>query len=234
MIGARIKERRKAAHMTQKELGDAVGFVKTTVCSWEKDKFKPDVDTIERIAEVLHTSARYLLGYSDDPNLPLLDWRQVEDGKYQGIDVDTWFKNRSRLPENLEMLPSTHSIPLLGSIACGDPITAEENVEGYVDAPVEKKCHFALRCKGDSMINARIMDGDIVFIRQQDTVNDGEIAAVLIDDEATLKRVHFLPQGMLMLQAENPKYQPIIIGGADETRNVRILGKAVAFQSDIR
>ncbi len=225
MIGVRIRERRKAAHMTQAELGDAVGFVKTTVCSWEKDKFKPDVDTIERIAHALGTTARYLLGYTDDPRPPLT-WKIDSEDFGLGVALNAY--------ENLIPLPEMQKIPLIGTIACGDPITAEENVEGYVDAPVAKKCHFALRCKGDSMINARIMDGDIVFIRQQDTVNDGEIAAVLIDDEATLKRVHFLPQGMLMLQAENPKYQPIVIGGADETRNVRILGKAIAFQSDIQ
>lgn len=129
---------------------------------------------------------------------------------------------------------TTQRIPLLGTIHAGEPTFADEDFESYVEVGANIRCDFALRVVGDSMINARIMDGDIVFIRQQDTVNDGEIAAVLIDDEATLKRVHFLPQGMVMLQAENPKYQPIVIGGADETRNVRILGKAFAFQSDVR
>ena len=83
------------------------------------------------------------------------------------------------------------------------------------------------------MTGARIHNGDIVFIRRQDTVLNGEIAAVLLDDDATLKRVRFIPGGITMLLAENPKYEPIIVGGDSETRSVRILGKAVAFQANV-
>ena len=91
---------------------------------------------------------------------------------------------------------------------------------------------FALRCKGDSMIGARILDGDIVYIRQQPDVDDGEIAAVLIDNEATLKRVYKMP-GRLQLRAENPAFLPINLEG-DELETVRILGKAVAFKSSVK
>ena len=133
------------------------------------------------------------------------------------------------------LLPvTTHRVPLLGTVHCGEPSFAEQEFESYVEAGAEIHADFALRAKGDSMTGARIQDGDIVFIRRQDTVNNGEIAAVLIDDEAALKRIRYLPGGMTMLQAENPAYEPIFIGGGGETRVVRILGKAIAFQGDVK
>lgn len=89
--------------------------------------------------------------------------------------------------------PRRNTIPLLGTIACGIPILADENIECYIDTPEPVKADFALRCKGDSMINSRIFDGDIVYIRQQETVENGEIAAVLIGTEATLKKVYVYP-----------------------------------------
>ena len=133
------------------------------------------------------------------------------------------------------LLPvTTRRVPLLGTVHCGEPSFAEQEFESYVEAGAEIHADFALRAKGDSMTGARIQDGDIVFIRRQDTVNNGEIAAVLIDDEAALKRIRYLPGGMTMLQAENPAYEPIFIGGEGETRVVRILGKSIAFQGDVK
>lgn len=133
------------------------------------------------------------------------------------------------------LLPvTTRRVPLLGTVHCGEPSFAEQEFESYVEAWAEIHADFALRAKGDCMTGARIQDGDIVFIRRQDTVNNGEIAAVLIDDEAALKRIRYLPGGMTMLQAENPAYEPIFIGGEGETRVVRILGKAIAFQGDVK
>lgn len=123
-------------------------------------------------------------------------------------------------------------VPLIGSIACGEPILSEEQFECYVEVGARIRCDFCLRAHGDSMINARIHDGDIVFIRQQDEVENGEIAAVLIDNEATLKRVFDYPD-KIVLQAENPRYAPLVYVG-EEKNNVRILGKAVVFQSDIK
>lgn len=126
------------------------------------------------------------------------------------------------------------SYPLLGDIACGKPIIAEQKYDTFAAAGFEDSVSFALRCKGDSMINARIYDGDIVFIREQDMVQNGEIAAVVIGDEATLKRVYFYPEEQKMiLVSENPAYPPLSYQGAalDE---IRILGKAVAFQSEVR
>lgn len=133
---------------------------------------------------------------------------------------------------NVMPMPLTHRVPLVGTIACGDPILAQENYDGEVTAPEDVHADFALKCKGDSMINARIFDGDIVYIRQQETVDDGEIAAVLINDEATLKRVHLFDDHVV-LEPENPQYRPLVYWGIDMNA-VRILGKAVAFTSVIR
>lgn len=125
-------------------------------------------------------------------------------------------------------LPSTKRIPLLGTIACGNPITAIETPSDYVDVPDFVSADFALVCKGDSMINARIHDGDIVYIRRQPQVENGEIAAVLVGDEATLKRVFYL-ESAIMLQAENPAFPPMMV-----TDDVMILGKATHFVSKVR
>lgn len=127
-----------------------------------------------------------------------------------------------------------YKIPLLGNIACGAPILAEEHIEEYIDIPKHVHADFALTCKGDSMINARIFDGDVVYIRQQEQVENGEIAAVLLDTEATLKRIYYYPEkNMLLLKAENPKYEDFIYVES-ELEQIRILGKAVAFTSCVR
>ena len=118
-------------------------------------------------------------------------------------------------------------VPILGTIACGAPILAQEHIEGYTTIPEDISADFALICKGDSMVGARIFDGDLVYIRQQETVENGQIAAVLIDGEATLKRVRFYDES-ISLEPENPKYKPIILWGEDMNQ-LRILGKAVAF-----
>lgn len=138
------------------------------------------------------------------------------------------------LPDNIIPMPVMNTVPLLGVIACGDPILAEENLDGAVSVPEHVTADFALRCKGDSMINARIHDGDIVYIRQQDSVDNGQIAAVLIGDEATLKRVNYnAASKTLILSPANDAYAPFVFVG-DELDRVRILGRAVAFTSAIR
>lgn len=129
---------------------------------------------------------------------------------------------------------STKKLPLLGEVACGTPKLTNESIECYVEAGTNIKADFCLKAKGDSMINARIHDGDIIFVRSQNTVENGEIAVVLIDSEATLKRYfYYAEQSKLVLQAENPNYEPFVYVGS-ELQNVKVLGKAVAFQSDIR
>lgn len=127
----------------------------------------------------------------------------------------------------------TKKLPILGSIACGEPIYAEEEHESYLSVDGDIDADFCLRATGDSMIGARINDGDIVFIRSQDTVDNGQIAAVIIGDEATLKRVYYYPnEGKLVLSPENPRYAPLVYVG-DELNSIKIIGRAVMLQSRI-
>ena len=150
-------------------------------------------------------------------------------------------KNKSMVQDDIDLykydniLPiTTQKIPFLGSVACGQPIYAEEYKESYIVLGTNIKADFCLRAQGDSMIDARIHDGDIVYVRKQEAVDNGEVAVVLIGDEATLKRVYYYPDKQkLLLQPANPKYEPFIYVG-DELDQIRILGKAVAFQSDVK
>ncbi len=150
-------------------------------------------------------------------------------------------KNKSMVQDDIDLykydniLPiTTQKIPFLGSVACGQPIYAEEDKESYIVLGTNIKADFCLRAQGDSMIDARIHDGDIVYVRKQEAVDNGEVAVVLIGDEATLKRVYYYPDKQkLLLQSANPKYEPFIYVG-DELDQIRILGKAVAFQSDVK
>lgn len=126
----------------------------------------------------------------------------------------------------------TKVVPLVGEIVAGKPKYADEEFQYFIEIDDVIRADFCLKVKGDSMINARIYEGDIVFIRKQSDVEDGEIAAVRIDDEATLKRVYKMP-GRVQLRAENPSYEPINITEEDH-KDVEILGKAIAFQSRVR
>lgn len=129
-------------------------------------------------------------------------------------------------------LPRTVKKPRLGKIACGEPILTEENFDGYDAVPIEINCDFTLVAQGDSMIGARIFDGDIVYIRHQNIVENGQIAVVMIDGEKTLKR--FYKKGdTVTLMPENPNYEPLVYVG-EELQDIRILGRAVGFTSYIR
>ncbi len=206
-VGDRIKLRRQELGFSQTEVADKIEVSKQTLYKYENNIVTNiPSNKIELLASLLNTTPSYLMGWNDEITIP-----------------DS---------ENIIPLPTTYTVPLLGEIACGKPILAEENIEGMVKVPEYIQADFALRCKGDSMIGARILDGDIVYIRQQPDVDDGEIAAVLIDNEATLKRVYKMP-GRLQLRAENPAFLPINLEG-DELETVRILGKAVAFTSSVK
>lgn len=206
-VGDRIKLRRQELGFSQTEVADKIEVSKQTLYKYENNIVTNiPSNKIELLANLLNTTPSYLMGWNDETTIP-----------------DS---------ENIIPLPTTYTVPLLGEIACGKPILAEENIEGMVKVPEYIQADFALRCKGDSMIGARILDGDIVYIRQQPDVDDGEIAAVLIDNEATLKRVYKMP-GRLQLRAENPAFLPINLEG-DELETVRILGKAVAFTSSVK
>lgn len=208
-LSTKIRDLRAKHNLTLEQVAQQVGVGRSTVRKWETGLIaNMRRDKIEKLARALHTSPGYLMGWeSDDAISP-------------------------SLPNNVIPMPEMRKIPLLGAIACGAPILAEEHIEDYVDIPKHIGADFALTCKGDSMINARIFDGDIVYIRHQDTVESGEIAAVLIDSEATLKRVK-LYDDHISLEPENPQYRPIVLWG-EEMNSARILGKAVAFTSTVR
>lgn len=202
--GERIKERRKALGLSAEYVAERLGVSPATIYRYEKgDIEKMPGNILEPISRILNTTPAFLMGWED-----------------------------SALPDNILPMPKTKTIPLLGVIACGEPILAAENIEGDVAMPEHVTADFALRCKGDSMIEARIYDGDIVYIRQQPSVDNGEIAAVLIGDEATLKRVYVYPE-KLVLSPANHNYEPFIYVG-EEIASIRILGKAVAFTSAVR
>lgn len=205
----RLKEMREARGLNMREAARLLKMPYTTYVNYEKGAREPNSETLIQLADFYDTTIDYMLGKTDDPN---------------SVAVSP--------SDNILPFPAMKSVPLIGTIACGEPILAAENIECEVDMPEHVKADFALRCKGDSMINARIYDGDIVYIRQQPTVDDGQIAAVLIDDEATLKRVHLYPDHVV-LEPENPQYRPLSFWESD-MEHVRILGKAVAFTSNVR
>lgn len=200
-----MRTRRQELGLTLEEVGDYVGVGKSTVRKWENgDIENMKRDKIALLSKILKLSPlTFITG-------------EVEYGT----------------PDNIIPLPKMKKIPLLGTIACGEPILAAENIEALINADENLNADFALRCKGDSMINARIFDGDIVYIREQPDVEDGEIAAVLIGEEATLKRVYKYPS-KVVLRPENPLYDDMIYS-KEEMNEVRILGKAVAFLSAVR
>lgn len=202
-----LKNRRTELGLTQLDVANAVGVSEATVSRWESgDIANMKRSRIASLASVLKMSPSIIMGWNEE--------------------------HEAHMPANIIPMPVMRKVPLVGSIACGTPILAEENLDGDVEAPDHVRADFALHCKGDSMINARIFDGDIVYIRQQESVEHGEIAAVLIGDEATLKRV-YIYDDCISLEAENPQYKPMVYRG-EEMNNIRILGKAVAFTSVIR
>ena len=199
--GERIRSRREALGMTQTELADALSTTKQNIYKYENGIISNiPSDKIEAMAEILKTTPAYLMGW-------------------EGETV---------LPPNIEPFGSMQKIPLVGQIACGTPILAEQNIEDYVDLPGHIRADFALTCKGESMIGAGIRTGDIVYIRKQEEVENGQIAAVMIgNDEATLKRVYTKP-GVVQLVAENPNIAPAIFIG-EEAEKIHIVGLAVAY-----
>ena len=190
------------------DLCKALNLKYSTVSEWLSANKYPRIDKIELLANYFGVQKSAL----------------IEENTEQQT-LFTQFDNLSPI--------QTQRIPMLGEIACGEPIWCDEDRESYIEAGTNIRADFCLKAKGDSMINARICDGDIVFIKQQPMVENGDIAAVIIDNEATLKRVYFDKEnGKLVLQAENPKYSPLVYIG-DELNSIRILGKAIAFESNL-
>lgn len=259
--GKRIKLLRSNLGLSVEEVANRLGKNRATVYRYEsKDIADVPISVIEQLADILETSTSYLMGWTDDPydydsdpdgrldQIPSAIYdhlSRVHDGNPEAIwkayvamdsDVpepeDTIRSDIIPIPDGFIPLPKTKKVPLLGTIACGEPILAEENIEDYIDMDENIDADFCLRCKGDSMVNARINDGDIVYIRQQPRVEHGQIAAVLVDDEATLKRV-YLYEDYITLKPENPAYEPKSYFG-ERMNDIRIMGKAVAFTSLVK
>lgn len=203
--GDRMKFRRKELGLSAEKVAEKLGVSPATVYRYEKgDIEKLPGDILPTLSKILQTTPAYLMGWDDSVTTPTI-------------------------PAGFEPLPKTIKRPLVGSIACGEPITAVENIEGYVDVPENIHCDFCLRCKGDSMIDAGIHDGDVVYIHIQPQVENGQIAAVRIDGEATLKRVFWNGQTKtLQLLAENRSFAPLVYTGP-VLDTVHIEGLAVGY-----
>ena len=207
-LSDKIRELRKKKKLTQEELASVIGVERSTIGKYETG-VRPSTEILSILADYFGVTVDYLIGRST-----------LETAEHSLVYDNIFPITKKRLP-------------LLGEIACGQPIYAEEQRESYIMTGTDVDADFCLKAKGDSMIGARIMDGDIVFIKKMPIVANGTVAAVIIEDEATLKRVYYYPEKhKLILTPENPKYEPIVFIG-EELNSVRILGQAVAFQSDV-
>lgn len=207
-VGDRIRQVRQEQDVTQQELADYIGVSKQAVYKYENNIVTNiPTDKVDAIAKRLKVSPAYLMGWEEQPE-----------------------PKKPTIPPGFEPMPKMDWVPLVGRIARGTPITAEENVEQMVCVPSRWHSTFTLTCKGDSM-EPRIHDGDLVAIRSQPEVEQGEIAAVRIGDEATLKHV-YLHENFIELRPENPAFESIILT-KEEMNTVVIEGKAVGLCRDI-
>lgn len=201
-----IKQLRKERGLTQDQLAALLGVSRSTIGMYETGSREPDFETSEAIADVFNVDMDYLMGRSN---------------------VERQFPvTAPPIPSGFDPLPDMEEIPLVGRIACGEPITAEENLEGYVSAPAMWHATFALLCRGDSM-EPTICDGDLVAIKKDVQIENGQIVAVRIGDEATLKRV-YIHKDYIELRPENPAYTSIILR-KEEISEVAIEGRAVGL-----
>ena len=206
IMAKNIKKYMSLNNVSQTDICNALKFKPSTFSDWVNAKTYPRIDKIEMLAN-----------YFGIEKSDLVEDKSNDDSDY----INNIYK--------IDKI----KLPFLGSVSCGEPIYVDEDRESYIMVGTDIHADFCLQCKGDSMINARIHDGDIVFVRKQDIVNNGEIAVVIIDDEATLKRFYYYKeQNMVILRPENNKYQDIVLTG-EELEKVRVIGKAVAFQSDV-
>lgn len=199
LVGARIRSARQANDVSMKELGKRVGLSEATIQRYEMGKIKTiDINLLRDISQILYTSYEDLVGLNSPAGT-------------------------NRLTDSHSSEDSRSKIPLLGRIAAGSPILAQENIERYFSLDSSIRADFCLEVQGDSMIDDGIHNGDIVFLRQQQTLENGEVGAVVIGEEATLKRF-YRNNGIVSLNAANKAYQPIVLTEGD----VRIAGKLVA------
>lgn len=216
-IGKRIRFQRESLRITQEELAKKLGYKnKSSIAKIEIGENDIPQSKVVAFANALNTTVAYLMGWVDNANSSS-DY--IDDLVSKHPDIHRIEKR---------------SFPMLGTVACGKPIMADQQYDSFILAEADIDADYCLTASGDSMINARIFDGDIVFVKKQDMVDNGDIAVVIIDDDVTLKRVFYYPETQtLRLQAENPQYKPFVFTG-EELEHVHILGKAVFFQSMVR
>ena len=203
-----LKERRLQRSLTLKEVATKVGVSEATVSRWESGQIaNMKRQYIAAYAAALQTTPGFIMTGKEE---------QETDTTRRAVSIPPGF-----LP-----MPEMAQVPLVGRIACGTPITAEQNVEQIVSIPAAWRATFTLMCKGDSMA-PRIQDGDLVAVRSQPEVENGEIAAVRIGEEATLKHVYVYPN-YIELRPENPEYKSIIKIGP-EMEDVHIEGRVVGL-----
>lgn len=205
-IGAKLKKLREDKGLTQEELAKHINSTKQTIFKYESGIISNiPMDKLTKIASILGVSPAYILGWEEDRLDILKQLRPIKLKKFR----------------------------MLGEVACGKPIFADEDHETYIDASADINADYCLTARGDSMIGARIKDGDIVFIQEQSIVENGQIAAVVIGDSVTLKRWFYYPEKKkLVLQAENPNYEPLVYVG-EELNEIHCLGRAVTFTSNL-
>lgn len=202
----KLNEALELRNMTAAELSRRSGIDEGTLSNYRKGKYEPKQQKLEAISQALRVSIPWLMG----------------------ADVPMEKSYDHMIPDGFLPPPETAKRPRLGAISCGEPIMSEENFDGYDDVPTAVRCDFTLIAQGDSMTGAGIFDGDIVYIKQQPIVENGEIAAVLVNGcEKLLKRVYFT-KNSVVLQAENPAYPPLTFS-LDDMNNVQIIGKATGF-----
>lgn len=206
--GERMKQRRKEIGFSAEKVAERLGVSPATIYRYEKgDIEKVPVDSLSELAKILQTTPAYLMGWEEQP-------RPAE-------------RAQKPIPPGFRPLPEMVQVPLIGTIACGTPITAEQNVKSYIGIPAAWHADFALECHGDSMAPT-ICDGDVVCIRSQPEVEQGQIAAVRIGEEATLK--HFYRQGdVVSLIADNPASCPPMVFAGQELEEMAIEGLAVGY-----
>lgn len=213
LFSKRLSKLMEEKNETTYTMANTLSLSAPTISRYMTGQMAAKITTIEAMAKYFNVNPVWLMGYNVSRNL---------DKQDNNADIIT-----NIFPIEIK------KFPLLGEIACGQPIFVNEDRESYILAGSNINADFCLKAQGDSMVNARILDGDIVFIRQQPVVNDGEIAAIVIDDTATLKRVYYDKEhNTIQLIAENPAYRPLVYQN-DSLDEIKILGKAVAFQSDV-
>lgn len=218
-IAERLRKAMENSNISQTELAKRTGIGKSSISTYLAGSYEPKQKNIYRMAQVLNVNEAWLMGY-DAP-------MERDSRSTQPLPP-----NVIPLPPNMTPLPQMREWPVLGATACGKPLH-RELLDETVMAPDDIKADVVFRCVGDSMINARIFDGDAVFVRLQPEVENGQIAVVRIDDEYTLKRVYY-HEDYVELRPENPVYKAIILREEQlEPDYFEVVGLAVAFMSVI-